>query len=91
MIYDYDWVNCIFDMGMFCFVMVFGGIYIYCDGWDVLDVFQVVMEYLDFIMGFSWEVGLEKGMIFVYSVIFGNQYWWEILFMGYDGIFELGS
>ncbi len=89
--HDYDRINCLLRMGIPQSVMASGGIYTHRDGREVPDVFQVLMEYPDFVMGTSQEAGKEKGMTFMYSSTLGNQYGRETLLMGHDATMELGA
>ncbi len=90
--HDYDRINCLLDMGIPRSVMASGGIYTHRDGRNVPDVFQVVMEYPDFVMGTSQEQGKEKGMTFIYSATLGNQYGGRTsALMGHDATLEIGN
>ncbi len=89
--HDYDRINCVLNMGIPKTVMASGGIYTHRDGRTVPDVFQVNMEFPDFISGTSQEPGKEKGMTFVYSATLGNQYSRPTLLMGHDATMELGN
>ena len=89
--HDYDRINCLLNMGIPSMTIASGGIYTHRDGREVPDVFQVVMEYPDFLMGSSQEAGKEKGMSFLYSATLGNQYDRTSLLMGHDATMELGA
>jgi predicted dehydrogenase len=89
--HDYDRINCLLNMGIPDSCTASGGIYTHRDGREVPDVFQVVMEYPDFVMGTSQEAGKEKGMSFVYSATLGNQHSRQTLLMGHDGTMELSN
>ena len=53
-------------MGIPKTIVASGGVYTHNDGRDVPDVFQVVMEYPEFMMTTSQDKGKEKGMTFMY-------------------------
>ncbi len=89
--HDYDRINCILKMGIPKAVTASGGIYTHIDGREVPDVFQVVMEFPEFISGTSQEPGKEKGMTFLYSATLGNQYDRPTLLMGHDATMEVGN
>lgn len=89
--HDFDRINCLLKMGIPKTVMASGGVYTHNDGRDVPDVFQVVMEYPEFLMTTSQEKGKEKGMTFMYSATLGNQYNRGTILMGHDGTMELGN
>jgi predicted dehydrogenase len=89
--HDYDRINCLLKMGIPKYVTASGGIYTHRDGREVPDVFQVVMEYPDFLMGTSQDAGKEKGMTFMYSATLGNQFNRPTLLMGHDATMELGN
>ena len=89
--HDYDRINCLLEMGIPKSVMASGGIYTHRDGRNVPDVFQVVMEYPDYVSGTSQQEGKEKGMTFVYSATLGNQYHRTSVLMGHDASLEIGN
>ena len=89
MTHDYDRINCILKMGIPRYATASGGIYTHRDGRNVPDVYQVNMEYPDFITGDSPDK--RKGMTLVYSATLGNQYGRKTLLMGNEGTMELGN
>ena len=89
--HDFDRINCLLRMGIPKTVVASGGVYTHNDGRDVPDVFQVVMEYPEFIRATSQEKGKEKGMTFMYSATLGNQYNRGTILMGHDATMELGN
>ncbi len=89
--HDYDRINCLLNMGIPKTVVASGGVYTHRDGRTVPDVFQIIMEYPDYITGTSQEAGKEKGMTFIYSATLGNQFNRSTLLMGHDATMELGA
>ena len=89
--HDFDRINCLLKMGIPKTIVASGGVYTHNDGRDVPDVFQVVMEYPEFMMTTSQEKGKEKGMTFMYSATLGNQYNRGTILMGHDATMELGN
>ena len=89
MTHDYDRINCILRMGIPKYASASGGIYTHRDGRNVPDVYQVNMEYPDFVTGGSSEK--TKGMTLVYSATLGNQYSRKTVLMGTDGSMELSN
>ena len=89
MTHDYDRINCILEMGIPRYVTASGGIYTHRDGRNVPDVFQVNMEYPEFVTGASTEK--TRGMTLMYSATLGNQHGRKTLLMGNDGTMELGN
>jgi predicted dehydrogenase len=89
--HDFDRINCLLKMGIPKTVVASGGVYTHNDGRDVPDVFQVVMEYPEFVMSSSQDKGKVKGMTFMYSATLGNQYNRGTILMGHDATMDLGN
>ncbi len=89
--HDFDRINCLLKMGIPKTVVASGGVYTHNDGRDVPDVFQVVMEYPEYVRDTSQGKGKEKGMTFMYSATLGNQYNRGTILMGHDATMELGN
>lgn len=89
MTHDYDRINCVLKMGIPRYITASGGIYTHRDGRNVPDVYQVNMEYPEFVTGVPSEK--TKGMTLVYSATLGNQHGRKTLLMGNDGTMELGN
>ena len=89
MTHDYDRINCVLDMGIPKYVTASGGIYTHRDGRNVPDVYQVNMEYPDFVTGQRSE--RTRGMTLVYSATLGNQHNRSTVLMGNDATMELGN
>ncbi len=89
MTHDYDRINCVLNMGVPRYVTASGGIYTHRDGRNVPDVYQVNMEYPEFMTGPRSEK--TRGMTLVYSATLGNQHNRSTILMGNDATMELGN
>jgi len=88
--HDYDRINCLLEMGIPDSVTATGGVYVFRDGREVPDVFQVAMEFDDFTPYGAAGAG-ERGMTFLYSATLGSSYDRSTQLMGRDGTMELGD
>lgn len=86
--HDYDRINCLLEMGIPDSVMATGGIYLFRDGREVPDVFQVAMEYRDF-SPFAPGESDERGMTFLYSATLGSEYDRSTQLMGREATMAL--
>lgn len=77
--HEYDAVNQILDLGIPRSAMASGGIYLFKDGREVPDVFQVVYEYP------------ERELTLVYSATLGNGRARGKVLMGHDASMEVGN